>query len=443
MATTTDQVTVTTVTIARTDVGWSTARVNVDEIRQYIWTAPHHTKTRSFARMDNQWYAECWKCGFAGNIGYGPDNGVCYECLGHGVRDYWTDGEEFDTKLRNLARNVLAESTKQRRSLEKRQAEIAAWRAANTDLIAWAEGITPTGKEKVDSYANFGPTAEEASATVRPDTDRVTSVEELEDGTYRALIAVEHDVFAGYSAAVQDALRSVRFGTDLDRRSTGLLHKVMADEATRPELPDTRHAGAPGERLAITGEVVMIRQYDDADYLQVKVEGRGADQGLTFFTNTSSASAYELTEGDLVTVKATIKRNEEHRGIKSDRVGRAAFTKADALPATPALTEAPSAPVAAPAAPVEAPAPTAPASEPKAPQSDAKPARKTGRREALGASSVDGWELLYDKPKAGAEVVRQDGRYALVCKAHRTLHHLDRLSDEGKVRKAGGWCTEC
>lgn len=391
-------------------VGWSTARTKIDEARQYTWTAPYALKVWRFARLDDQWYGFCWKCDGAGNIGYGPDNGVCWECSGHGLRDYWTQGEEFDTKLRNIERSVKAESTKQQKAVAKRQAEIAAWREANTEIVTWAEALTPTGTEPNDYVPSE-----------------------------------TQDVFDGYSPKVQSAIRSIRYGADLEPRTAGLLRKVIADEAATPaEVKASRHAGAEGDRLTITGKVVMHRYNDDGGYLTVKVAGEGADTGITFFTNTNSASAWDLEEGDLVQVKATIKRNEVYRvtGEKSDRVGRAVFTKVTEIPAAPA----PVATVAetAPQAPVETPAPAAPASEPTAPQSDATAApRKTGRRAALGASSVDGWELLYDKPKAGAEVVRQNGRYALACKTHRTLHHLDRLSDEGAVRKAGGWCTEC
>jgi len=407
--TATVETTITTLTgEAFATVGWSTSRTKVDEVREYKWTAPHALKVWRFARMDDQWFGFCWKCDGAGNIGYGPDNGVCWECSGHGLRDYWTVGEEFDTKLRNIERSVKAESTKQAKAIAARHAEIAEWRAANPELITWAEAKTPTGTEP-----------------------------------HEVLTGETQDVYDGYTPNVQYAIRCVRYGTALDRKLTGLLRKVIADEANAPAVKPSRHAGAEGDRPTITGKVVMWRNNEEDGYLTVKVEGEGADTGITFFTNTSSASAYELEEGDLVMVKATIKRNEVYRvtGQKSDRVGRAVFTKVDEIPA-------PAAPVAtvaetAPQAPVETPAPAAPASEPTTPQSDATPVRKTGRRAAQGASSVDGWELLYDKPKAGAEVVRKDGRYALACKTHRTLHHLDRLSDEGKVRKAGGWCTEC
>ncbi|MFF9265768.1 hypothetical protein [Streptomyces longwoodensis] len=76
----------------------------------------------------------------------------------------------------------------------------------------------------------------------------------------------------------------------------------------------------------------------------------------------------------------------------------------------------------------------------------ARPAARTTRA-ALGAASATGWELLYDKPKAGAEVGRrflgEKAQYALICKAHGHVHRLERLADEGQVRKAGGWCSSC
>jgi hypothetical protein len=75
-----------------------------------------------------------------------------------------------------------------------------------------------------------------------------------------------------------------------------------------------------------------------------------------------------------------------------------------------------------------------------------RPAARTTRA-ALGAASATGWELLYDKPKAGAEVGRrflgEKAQYALICKAHGHVHTLERLADEGRVRKAGGWCGAC
>lgn len=82
-----------------------------------------------------------------------------------------------------------------------------------------------------------------------------------------------------------------------------------------------------------------------------------------------------------------------------------------------------------------APAPAAPAAAPK------------GARPSLGASSAIGWDLLYDKPKAGAEIGRRyvDGKpeFALICKEHGITYRLRKLSDEGKIRREGGWCSAC
>lgn len=102
----------------------------------------------------------------------------------------------------------------------------------------------------------------------------------------------------------------------------------------------------------------------------------------------------------------------------------------DDLPQAPAAPAVPAAQELAPA-----PVPAVPAAAPR------------GARAALGAASAPGWELLYDKPRAGAEVGRRyvDGKpeFALICKTHGHVHALARLGDEGGVRKAGGWCPAC
>jgi hypothetical protein len=77
-----------------------------------------------------------------------------------------------------------------------------------------------------------------------------------------------------------------------------------------------------------------------------------------------------------------------------------------------------------------------------------RPARTGGgtRREALGASAVDGWELLYDKPKQKAQVGRNsDGKYALICTTHKHAHPLTRLVQERGLRggKRSVWCPQC
>lgn len=69
----------------------------------------------------------------------------------------------------------------------------------------------------------------------------------------------------------------------------------------------------------------------------------------------------------------------------------------------------------------------------------------TGRREALGASVVDGWDLLYDKPRQKAQVGRNATGYALICTDHKKAHKLARLTQERGLRqgKRSAWCPDC
>jgi hypothetical protein len=79
----------------------------------------------------------------------------------------------------------------------------------------------------------------------------------------------------------------------------------------------------------------------------------------------------------------------------------------------------------------------------------AKAAGGRARREALGASVVDGWELLYDKPKQRAQVGRRfvagKAEYALICTDHSHAHELARLTQERGLRGGhrSAWCASC
>jgi len=78
-----------------------------------------------------------------------------------------------------------------------------------------------------------------------------------------------------------------------------------------------------------------------------------------------------------------------------------------------------------------------------------KAATRGGRRAALGGADIPGWEVLYDKPRQNAQVLRRieksrnEANYMLYCTAHGTQRHLERMSEEGAVRRAGGWCGGC
>ncbi|MCX5410153.1 HNH endonuclease (plasmid) [Streptomyces sp. NBC_00335] len=73
------------------------------------------------------------------------------------------------------------------------------------------------------------------------------------------------------------------------------------------------------------------------------------------------------------------------------------------------------------------------------------------RKSAVGPSCVEGWDLLYSKPRDAAEVVRR-GRsvspleYGLACTIHRTVcEYGSNLIAERPLRRGprNAWCLEC
>lgn len=386
---------------------------------------------------------ECGRCAGSGNYGSGPYNGICFLCNGSGVHGTALNHTELEDRLNRWAKRGIAESRAAARRIDARTAERNAWIAANAELVAWAKALAPSFVEEgVDSYIAEGTTEDAAKANAQGRfQERMLWVHPYPDGKWGACFVYDEERFTQFGDRADNMIRRVRADADLDRRETGYLKAVMTSDTARqadPRVAASRHAAEPGTRLTITGKVTASRDWHNEDgevsTRFVTVEGTGTDSGITWKTWSSAATAWGREEGEIVRVKATVKRNGEYKGIKEDVVQRPVFTVLDEEPA--------SAPQETPATPAPDPAPKTPAKAASASVTTPPPAAKGKRREALGASSVDGWELLYDKPRAGAEVVRQGDRYALVCKAHKTLHHLDRLTDEGKVRKAGGWCTE-
>lgn len=82
----------------------------------------------------------------------------------------------------------------------------------------------------------------------------------------------------------------------------------------------------------------------------------------------------------------------------------------------------------------------------KDPQPAKARAARTGRREALGPSVVEDWDLLYDKPRQKAQVGRNAaGKYSLICTDHKSAYTLARLTQERGLRggKRSVWCEGC
>lgn len=73
------------------------------------------------------------------------------------------------------------------------------------------------------------------------------------------------------------------------------------------------------------------------------------------------------------------------------------------------------------------------------------PAAPTQRRAAQEPAAQEGWEVLYDKPRAGYQVWRATtpgGGYALWCPAHQHLHRVRTLAAVPAARKQGHGCPQ-
>jgi len=82
-----------------------------------------------------------------------------------------------------------------------------------------------------------------------------------------------------------------------------------------------------------------------------------------------------------------------------------------------------------------------------------KPATgRGGRRDAVTDSAVEGYEVLYEKPAIGAELLRRKAdtpaeapgsQYVLYCLTHEFTRNLDNMIHERELRREGKWCPAC
>lgn len=407
------------------------------------WPLPKH-----FARIGDGWTELCGRCGGEGNVGYGPFGGLCYGCNGSGLHGETFTRAALDDKLTRWARRAISESNRAAKKVAAATAEREAWRLSHSGLVAWAQELEPSEVYRDDdSYTRLAATREEAETPEGRDGERFVRSQETEDSQWWALFVIDAEVFEQFGAKAAPMIGRVRAGGMLDKRETAYLNRVMTTAKTEaaeraPQIAASRHAAAVKTRMEITGRVVFVKELDDNGYgsrRMIITEGTGEYEGITWKTFSGADSVWSLLKGDAVRVKATVKEHEVYKGVKGDVVARPVFTVVDEdtdqeAPAVTAETapapadEAPAAPAEAPATPVQAPA---------AP-------RRATRRPAQGASCVDGWEVLYDKPRARAQVVKNaEGGYGLVCTEHAHLVPLARLTDERGLRKAGGWCPSC
>lgn len=88
---------------------------------------------------------------------------------------------------------------------------------------------------------------------------------------------------------------------------------------------------------------------------------------------------------------------------------------------------------------------TRPVTEDKPETPQPKPEQGKQYRAPLGAASMPGWDVLYDKPRAGYQVWRSTSGagYALWCTKHEHCHQVPTLAAERAARQVGHWCPGC
>jgi len=312
-------------------LGWGSLCRPVAARREYMASAPYICKYRTFHQVGGEWVESCTRCDGAGNIGWGPHQGVCYRCVGHGAEDRAYTTTELDTRMRSWARGIMRQSVKETERIAALHAENTAWRAANPELVAWVMNLEADGRELAHSYATVAETREEARKMAGPMTEIDVSDERVMDGGTRFGVRVRmyEETFSQFSGKVASMLRPVRAGSSLTARETAYLTKVM-ESARRvaAEGVQGRWAGNEGQRLVVDGRVAMVADASNAygARLRVVVEGTGEHDGVRWTTWTSVDSAWDLVKGQAVRVRGTIRRNEEYQGRRCSVVTRPVFT---------------------------------------------------------------------------------------------------------------------
>lgn len=80
-------------------------------------------------------------------------------------------------------------------------------------------------------------------------------------------------------------------------------------------MEKTRHVGEPGARVVVSGVVEIARRIDTKWGNSTGIQIRGNDGVRARWQSSNGDLAHELKPGDVVTVRATVKRYVERDGV--------------------------------------------------------------------------------------------------------------------------------
>lgn len=122
----------------------------------------------------------------------------------------------------------------------------------------------------------------------------------------------------------QERAAALILAAEQDRKDEELRRKAEAEAQAKRDA--SRHLDAePGEKVEISGIVVLARSIETASYSGWGVDhkmliGIDCGDGVTVKTFTQSQWSWDVKKGDVVTITARVKAHGEYRGLRETTV---------------------------------------------------------------------------------------------------------------------------
>ena len=258
-----------------------TRREGRDEYGRPRWRADVVCEGQGLYLIENPrkgrdpWAEPCHKCHAKGYIpGYEHvDNGVCFACNGDRILMSYTL-EEAGATVRRMAREARTARNRQALDAERKRRRWARFEKAHPAAAGWiTEAVTDANK-----FA----------------------------GDMRARVLKGHELTPGQREACEAAA---------ERAAAKKREQAATEAARKDRVQRSRPAGAEGEKVTVRGTVTRAFRYTSGPkWRPVSKCGVIVDDGagVAVITFTTARAAFELTEGDTVTITGTVK-DPNHR----------------------------------------------------------------------------------------------------------------------------------
>ncbi|TAK89346.1 MAG: hypothetical protein EPO06_11830 [Burkholderiaceae bacterium] len=258
---------------------------------------------RIFVLIAGVVYDLCGRCGteFGTISGYLHRlGGICIACHGAGAgRRIGTVEDAEKVAARRVAEKARRDARRAAAHAQRLAAQTA-WREANAELFAALER-----EHHLHTTHDGEAQRRDEKLTRRP----------------WALIELA-------AAACRDRAETPLTDDEATEARTLLAEVAAADAADRAaraaKVTASRYAADPGQRVTVTGTVMVAKPYETAygGGVFLVVEGTGDDAGVTLVWSGSASGMWALRRGDATTITATVKELGEREGVKQTKVTR-------------------------------------------------------------------------------------------------------------------------